>query len=307
MMAPNILSQLRNYEKISLIYILLTALIALFAQVPTWQDILLQHAVLFLVIIMVAVLLENTSFSALQHLRNWYLFLLFPILFKELTYLHSALFPHYLEAFLISSDSYFFSHHLSFVSTLRQYWLANEIMAFSYWSYYLLLPGIGISLHIARGHHAMLQYIFRVCFAFLACYLIFILIPVRGPHHTLTGLDPTTLEGGFFYQTILFMQSKGSTVGAAFPSSHVAVAWVAIFEVRQLNKTVYHVCAVLMSLLTLSVFYLGYHYVLDAVFGYALALVLLYILNKLDIGRVPINRNPVLNANFNFVAGSDRD
>jgi hypothetical protein len=69
------------------------------------------------------------------------------------------------------------------------------------------------------------------------------------------------------------MQNYVSVVGAAFPSSHVAVAWVALMTLRVEHRLAFWSLTPFVLALTLSIFVLQYHYVLDAISGVILALI----------------------------------
>ena len=268
-----IISNCYSHEILTLIYLLATGLITVLRapQVANWQNILLFHFALSIVIIAYSFVPENL-FRGAHFVRSWYLFFLFPLLFKELTTLTQSLFPYYLEPYLIRSELFLIGLYDQYFSWIARTPLLTEIMAFSYWSYYLMIFGIGIYLYRSIGETEHNFYLFKIFATFLFSYSLFILVPVRGPHHAMNNIDPTSLDGYLFQSIILFMQSKGSTIGAAFPSSHVAVAWICVFTLRQFEKRVYYMLMPLMILLMVSVFYLRYHYFLDAIFGYFLAI-----------------------------------
>lgn len=296
-----LLDGLRSYEIVAIIYLFATSILVLFtaSTIPTWQEIFSFH--LFVIILIFGLgKIPEYRFPFLKIIRGWYLLVVFPFLFKELTILSTSLFPYYFEPLLIKSEMYFTNLYQEYFSFVQISPLLTEIMAFSYWSYYLLIFGVGLYVYKSFGDTEFEYYMFKICTTFLICYALFILIPVRGPHHTMENINPSALDGWMFQSIILFMQSKGSTVGAAFPSSHVAVAWISVFTLRHFKKRVYYMVMPLMILLTVSVFYLRYHYFLDAIFGYFLAIILergyLTISNKVKFRTVQnvITAQPVL-------------
>lgn len=269
---------LYSYELLTLGYLVLSAVVVLVrhAAIQSWAEIISLHLAFAGGILLVA---SMRRFSArlravCQPIRGWYLLALYPFLFKELTDLAPALFPFYLEPFLLQSERFFLQHLPVLFGTAGSPPILTEVMAFAYWSYYAIIFAVGVYLYKAWGDEAFDRYMFRICATFLICYLLFILMPARGPHHAMRGVDPWALHGGVFYTLISFMQSKGSTVGAAFPSSHVAVAWIAAFSLRAVHRFAYYLMLPLLILLSLSVFFLRYHYFLDAIFGIILAICL---------------------------------
>ena len=264
---------LKSYEKVFVAYLLITAVLSLIAyeRLDNWYVIVLNH------LLLVAAVYAIHSIPAqgkplLRIFKDFYIFLYFPFLFKELSSLSRALFPYYLEPFLIASDRLFFGLFQEVFTTLHGNKLVNEFMAFSYGLYYILVPGIGIYLYIKRPFGQFEAFAYRFVATMFFCYFLFILIPVRGPHHSAFQANPQALEGYVFFNLIGLLQKYGSTVGAAFPSSHVAGTWIAFFTLRRLNEKLYYLLLPLMVSLTISVFYLRYHYVLDALGGYLVAL-----------------------------------
>jgi hypothetical protein len=266
---------LHSYEIAAVIYLFATSIVVLFttSKIPKWQEILIFH--LFVIILIFGLgRIPEYRFPFLKIIRGWYLLAVFPFLFKELTILSTTLFPYYFEPVLIKSELFFINFYHQYLSFLQISPLLTEIMAFSYWSYYVIIFGVGLYAYKVLGDTEFEYYMFKICTTFLISYALFILIPVRGPHHAMENTDPSAMDGWVFQSIILFMQSKGSTVGAAFPSSHVAIAWISVFTLRHFKKRVYYMLMPLMILLSISVFYLRYHYFLDAIFGYFLAIVL---------------------------------
>ncbi|NIQ55940.1 MAG: hypothetical protein GWN85_21445, partial [Gemmatimonadetes bacterium] len=58
---------------------------------------------------------------------------------------------------------------------------------------------------------------------FFGCYLAFTLFPVQGPHYEFPTIGGH-FAGGPFYRFVHWVLEDGGSKGAAFPSSHVAVA-----------------------------------------------------------------------------------
>jgi len=154
-----------------------------------------------------------------------------------------------------------------------------------------------------------------VSFVFYVCYLIYIFLPVMGPRifyyenisdflppelqPPMPVMFPTTVQSGPFYQIMVIIYRYFEAPGAAFPSSHVAVAittlYFSILYLRRIRQV--HLVAVL--LLCLSTVYCRYHYVVDVFAGVLTALVLVPLGNKLYFKfkqLSPIHENPAANA-----------
>lgn len=172
----------------------------------------------------------------------------------------------YFDAWFISLDRFIFG---------RDYyaWLApnlggpviTEIMNAAYFSFYLVILGLGLGTYFWRRHW-MGEMIFVLTFCLYAHYFFFILLPVIGP----TGLRPALFaaqEGWitpFVYNVVL----SGDTAGGAFPSSHCAGAVLLnCYAGRIFGRRLGWLLAPLTVLIVISSVYLSMHYVIDSVAG----------------------------------------
>jgi membrane-associated phospholipid phosphatase len=158
-------------------------------------------------------------------------------------------------------------------------WLL-ELMQFAYFSYYVF-PLIGLSLIWLGGRRdraerwALSEGLVRDLVAvMLTCYLWFVLVPVWGPkyfdHLGVAGsLADEGLRGWLFTDIMHWIDAQGALQGAAFPSSHVAgsmVSWWWGWRAAPRHRWWF---TTLWVLLSLSIVYARYHYVLDLVGGVA--------------------------------------
>jgi hypothetical protein len=278
-------TNLRLYDRLTLGYLWLTLLLVIFSPqaVPIRERLVLSHLA---VTIYIFVLIYWTQLRALKHrhyvapkwlqwLRDWHpLFWFSFLLFGEFTYLVTLVFPFEAEKYLIASDLWLFGQPpQQFIQTHVPWW-GIELMAFAYWSYYPLVFGMTWRYYSSRSaEFSFVDFMNRLCLAFYLCYLLFIIIPARSPRHALNLNEQLQLTGGIFYNLIATMQNYVSVVGAAFPSSHVVVTWVAALTLWDKHRIAFWSLMPLVIALTLSIFVLQYHYVLDAVAGVILALI----------------------------------
>ncbi|GEM_PF-2231922 len=286
-------TNLRFYDRLTIGYLWFTSLLVICSPqaIPIRERLVLSHLA---VTIYIVVLIYWTQLRALKHrhyvspkwlkcLRDWHPLGWFSfLLFGEFTYLATLVFPFGVEKYLIASDLWLFGQppH-QFIQTYVPWW-GIELMAFAYWSYYPLIFGITWRYYSSRPAKAagtgsselsFVAFMNRLCLAFYLCYLLFIIIPARSPRHALNLNEQLQLTGGIFYNLIATMQNYVSVVGAAFPSSHVVVTWVAALTLWDKHRIAFWSLMPLVIALTLSIFVLQYHYVLDAVAGVILALI----------------------------------
>jgi membrane-associated phospholipid phosphatase len=145
-----------------------------------------------------------------------------------------------------------------------------------------MIAGVGLALFL-RNREQFFHYVSVVSFVFYVCYLTYIFLPVMGPRsfnrdpaeYTLPAevqpahvpAVPEAVKTGVFYQIMGFIYRHFEAPGAAFPSSHVAVALTTVwFSFRYLRRIRYiHLVDVI--LLCLSTVYCRYHYVVDVAAG----------------------------------------
>jgi membrane-associated phospholipid phosphatase len=204
----------------------------------------------------------------------------------------------YLDSWFILADERLFGCQPSILFMQRFSNLAlSEVLYASYFSYYLMISGIGLAL-LLRDRRQFFHYLSVVSFVFYCCYLVYIALPVMGPRilfRDLAGFHlepevaalvqdpyfPESVQSGLFFQIMKFIYHVFESPGAAFPSSHVAIAWCTVyFSFRYLPRIRWWHAAV-ATLLSISTVYGRYHYVVDVFAGLATAAVLTPLGNRL--------------------------
>lgn len=158
----------------------------------------------------------------------------------------------------------------------RLWWQAQPsafwswVLHASYFAYYVIVPAPAVWF-AWRGRTADLRwYVLAVMATFVACYLWFIYFPVAGPYYEFPRPAAWFTDNGparLVYATL----ARGSSWGAAFPSSHVAATVAAAAAAWRGSRTLGAVLAVPTVLLTVAVVYCQMHYAVDAVAGVAMA------------------------------------
>lgn len=109
---------------------------------------------------------------------------------------------------------------------------------------------------------------------FLLCYMVFILVPVAGPYYEYpwpAGAFVANWAAHLVYRVV----GIGSAYGAAFPSSHVAAAVVAVGATFLVSRRLGVALAVPAALLTVGTVYCQMHYAMDALSGLAVGALVL--------------------------------
>ncbi len=282
-------------------YVLVVALLVLFFHghsVPYWRWLLLAHGgALLLVHGLIRIHERHPSVRWLDWLRHFYPVLFFTGFYRETGELNRMFVAGYLDPFFIRWEQAWFGCQPSLaLMEALPFRAASELFYGAYFSYYLMIVGVGLALYI-RNREQFLHYLAVLCFLFYACYLCYIVVPVVGPRIFSGACEPyqlpsdvapvqppvfpATVQAGLFFQVMAFIYRVFETPGAAFPSSHVIVAiGTACFSSLYLKRLrLWHWLAVF--LLCVSTVYCRYHYVVDVLAGILAAVVLIPIGNWL--------------------------
>jgi membrane-associated phospholipid phosphatase len=277
-------------------YAALVGLLILFfhnSTVPGWPRLLGAHvACLVLVHLLIQAHARWQTAPVLDFLRHFYPVLLYTAFFCETGLLNRMFFPEYLDPMVAQWEQSLFGCQPSVLFMQKLPWLAvSEIFYASYFSYYVMIVGVGIALFLRNRRH-FFHYVSVVSFVFYVCYLIYIILPVIGsraffhqvegyalPEVTqrlaVTDVYPEAVQAGLLFRLMKWVYRVFEAPGAALPSSHVAVALCTVsFSFRYLRRIRYVHLAVAL-LLCLSTVYCRYHYVVDVLTGLVAAAVLI--------------------------------
>ena len=267
--------------------------------VPYWEAFVLGH-LLLLVGIHSLILghARRPGSRILRFLRHFYPVLLYSGFYAETGALDQMFIQGFLDPVVIGWDQAIFGFQPSLLFMQKlPYLLVSEIFYLSYFSYYLMIGGIGFILYLHDRQH-FFHYLSVVSFVFYVCYLLFIFLPVIGPpvfFRTIPGYslpaslqplvgsvhDPASVQAGIFYRIMKWIYEVFEAPGAAIPSSHVAVALTTVFFSFQYIRSIRWVHLGLALLLCLATVYCHYHYASDVLAGAAVAAVLIPIGNRL--------------------------
>lgn len=280
--------------------------------VPFWPWLVFAHAVgMALVHYLIEAHARHPANRLLDFLRHFYPVLLYVGFYRETGELTPMFTSDYLDPIFIRLDEKIFGLQpsLTFMQSLP-HWLVSEIFYAAYFSYYVMIVGVGLALFV-RNRQQFFHYVSVVSFVFYVCYLIYIFTPVMGPrifHRVINGYElplevqpaiipgfPAAVRAGLFFRIMAWIYDTFEAAGAAFPSSHVAVAiTTACFSFRYLRR-IRHIHLVMVVLLCLSTIYCRYHYVVDVAAGIVTAAVLVPLGNRLYFRfRQPIEEAPPL-------------
>jgi membrane-associated phospholipid phosphatase len=142
----------------------------------------------------------------------------------------------------------------------------SGLLHVAYFSYYptIVLPP---PILAARGDwNGARRVIGASITAYILCFVVFALFPVAGPNWMFD--HPTgPVRDVWSARLVYTLLEGGSSVGTAFPSSHVAATLATVIAAWRAWPALGRVTAVPFVLLTIAVVYCQMHYALDALAG----------------------------------------
>lgn len=162
----------------------------------------------------------------------------------------------------------------------REWWQAHPspflsaLFHASYFAYYPIVALPVLYFLFTGRTEACRRSVLWLTGTFLGCYLLFLAVPVAGPYYDFPRPDPVITDNPMarlVYATL----ARGSSYGAAFPSSHVAAALVATAAGFLGLRWIGWVLTVPSILLCIGVVYCQMHYGVDALAGGAVALLVI--------------------------------
>ncbi len=284
------------------LYLAVVALIIVFfhnGTVPHWRWLLGAHVAAMVVVhCLIWIHAQAQPGRALNFFRHFYPVLLYTAFFCETAQLNRMFYTDYLDPMVIRWDQALFGCQPSVLFMQKlPYLVFSELFYLSYFSYYIMIVGVGIALFV-RDRTQFFHYVSVVSFVFYLCYLTYIFMPVIGPmvfFHDVDGYSlpsdiqqlastdiyPPAIKAGPFYHVMAWIYRVFESPGAAFPSSHVAIAACTVFFSFRYLRTIRYLHLLVAILLCLSTIYCRYHYATDVLAGLLTAVILIPIANLL--------------------------
>lgn len=292
-------------------YLVVVALLTLLFRnetVPLWGALTLGHVGCVIGIhFLIRAGAARPKHKVIGFFRAFYPMMLYTAFYRETEYLNRMFVAGYLDPWFIGFEERIFGSQpsVTFMNAFPQR-LVGELFYAAYFSYYLMIVGVGLALYF-RDRRQFAHYLTVVSILFYVCYLTYVILPVCGPrlffedfpsipvaaefrHIGLAHPMPESVAGGAFASIILLIYRHLESAGAAFPSSHVAVAvctaWFSFLYLPRIRW--WH--ALMTFLLCVSTVYCRYHYVIDVVAGILTALAIVPLANWLHRRIEPEDR-----------------
>lgn len=203
----------------------------------------------------------------LRELRAWLPLLAIPALYAELPLLIAAVGTPFQDPRVLGWETATFGAP---ARTLASRWhsaVLSESLHLGYLSYYPLIYAPALLLRLRRRWRDLDATVLAVTIAFVVCFATFVVFPVQGPRYLWPA--PERIAGGPIRELTLWLLGAGSSRGAAFPSSHAAVAFAHLVTSLWLQPRVAPVVALSCLGIAVGAVYGGFHYAIDMTAGIA--------------------------------------
>ncbi len=262
-----------------LVYVTVTGtLILIFHRnLESWFPHILFRGVLLMAFYFLVKYGSGSANKSTQIMRYWYPVFSFTFFYMESGSLNQMIFQGY-------EDDFFYSIDLKLFGVDPNLWLydhfnnfvINEFMHLCYFLFYVLPLVFGMIIYRDRTTDYF-KMIFAMSCTFYICYTMYIFIPVVGP---LALREGRFADSGWFVSIMDWIYANGEEPGAAFPSSHVAIALMALMYTYHLHRRIFWLFLPFITGLIISTVYGFYHYVIDAVCGGLLCVACFYFCNR---------------------------
>ncbi|HNX01529.1 MAG TPA: phosphatase PAP2 family protein [Candidatus Cloacimonadota bacterium] len=215
------------------------------------------------------------SIPLIRFIRDAYPIFLFGYFFESTSHVNHVIFQNFLDPWFQNIDQVIFNYQPSLVwGMIYKGAVVQEIMHFSYFSYYLMIAGIPIYLYL-KNRKAFHETIFAITFVFYFCYFIYSWLPVVGGRYFPEAKQISTVyQDGIFTRIMAYIYTESPHMGGAFPSSHVAISVVITWAALRYMKKIGYILVPITFLLCLSTVHCHYHYFIDILAGLFTSLLL---------------------------------
>ena len=144
----------------------------------------------------------------------------------------------------------------------------SEGLHLAYLAYYPIIYVVPALLWWTGRRSEFGAAVFVLVLTFVACFVIYLIVPVAGPRY----LWPSAAPEGLFRSIATWLLETRSSRGTAFPSSHVAVAAAQTVLACRVFGARGAFVGVIAAGLALGAVYGGFHYAVDVIAGALLGL-----------------------------------
>ena len=187
-----------------------------------------------------------------------------PMLYGEVPLLIGALGSSFHDVRVQGWELAMFGQHPSRVlATIMPNAAWSELLHSGYLAYYPAIFVPPLLLYVRGERRGYAQTVMALTVAYVVCWTLFVVAPVQGPRYLWTADAPD----GPVRRLTLAILAAGSSRGAAFPSSHMAIAVVQTVMAFRWQPKTGAILALVALLIGVGAVYGGFHYAVDIIAG----------------------------------------
>ena len=211
-------------------------------------------------------------------------------IFSFISYLYSALAALSLNSVPWSSEHLLYaidvslgmqSIHTKIGPAITQIRWKTELLSLVYAAF---IPYLSVSVLLYGAHRddrIRELFLFSITLLYAIGFLGYLFVPAQGPIIHLADQVVPSINGGFFHTLVTTSVDQAGGPHGAFPSIHVgATALICLFDFRHGCRTRAWMYIPLVLLIMLATVLLRYHYVIDLVAGFAIAVLALHVAER---------------------------
>ncbi len=269
-------SYLRAIDILNLSYLAIISIIILVfhKNMPNWLPHFFMHIAIFAAYWGFCRLTAFSRRRGIRFLRDAISPILLIFYYEETGNLNHLIFPFYFDSFVAGIEEKIFGGQpaLIFYHAMPSR-LFSELMHFSYFSYYLLIPWLGLFFWLRRRQKEYDSLMFSGMLNMFFCYLFFIVFPCAGPWFYFAANSARWDFPGYLFVPIMeYILKHGEIANGAFPSSHVALATVILCYAAKYTRANFWVMIFIVLSLYASTVYTQAHYLIDVPAGLAVGI-----------------------------------
>ena len=197
-------------------------------------------------------------------------------MFQAVGYISPLINPRgHVDSLLNGIDLSLFGGNLSIALEPYAHPVLTEILSIAYMLFMVQLF-LSFLLYLFRTGQARQRFYVGLMSLYALGFIGYILFPAYGPYLYLKDSFSDPLNAGIFRDLLNWCYPKGTNYTDVFPSLHCGVSLFILGADYFYNKKAFKIWLPICLLLWFSTVYLRYHYMIDCIVGFMLAIICLY-------------------------------
>ena len=202
-------------------------------------------------------------------------------LFSEIRHVQHIFVDSWMDQYLVNFDIWMMGVESTIALQKITVPIVTEGMMFAYTAYVPLIVLVALFCYWKSGAAGAEDYMLNLMYAYIFCYIWFLIFPIAGPLFYQPELYTVPLNGGIFTWFGEWIRHNAHYPGGNFPSPHCAAGTIMLIMLYKYNRKVYFVSLPIIILLYLSTIYGRYHFAMDGVTGIAAAFFVIWFSPKI--------------------------